>query len=121
MLCAINFLANSAYSSIAPFFPKEADQKGVPVAYIGIIFASYSISMAVCAPMYASMLTTRGSKNVLFTGCICMGLSMLTFGVLAYINNPLTFGFASLLCRVIEGFGNGCLNSACKFFLIILF
>lgn len=31
VLCIVNLVANSAYSSIAPFYPYEAVLKGVPV------------------------------------------------------------------------------------------
>ena len=37
---------------------------------------------------------------------------MFCFGLFVFIPDPLTYGIASFLCRVIEGFGNGCLNSA---------
>jgi len=37
---------------------------------------------------------------------------MFCFGLFYYIENPLAYGILSFLCRVIEGFGNGCLNSS---------
>jgi MFS family permease len=37
---------------------------------------------------------------------------MICFGLFIYIDDPLTYGICSFLCRFIEGFGNGCLNSA---------
>merc|ERR1719454_2133665 len=37
---------------------------------------------------------------------------MILFGLFIYINNPATYAILSFLCRFIEGFGNGCLNSA---------
>lgn len=37
---------------------------------------------------------------------------MLCFGLFIYIEDPLTYGIMSFVARVIEGFGNGCLNSA---------
>jgi MFS family permease len=113
-LCAINLFANSAYSSIAPFYPQEADKKGVPVGLIGITFASYSIAMAVFSPIFARLLTTKGSRFVLTLGCLCEGISMLIFGVLYYVQSPAWFASLSFLCRFLEGFGNGCLNSGCK-------
>lgn len=56
-LCLVNFTANSAYSSIAPFFPDEAANKGLPGEYFGFIFAGYSISMVVFAPVFAKLMT----------------------------------------------------------------
>jgi hypothetical protein len=40
ILCVVNLFANSAYSSIAPFYPIEAVKKGVPSSTLGLIFAS---------------------------------------------------------------------------------
>ena len=104
--------ANSAYSSIAPFYPKEAVQKGVPAAALGFIFAGYSISMCAFAPLFGSMLNKYGRKNVLMLGCLCESIAMFSFGFFIYIDDPVTYGIFSFLCRVVEGFGNGCLNCA---------
>ena len=114
-LCLINLFANSAYSSIAPFYPGEAIAKGVPEWSIGLVFSSYSISMAIFAPIFASLLYKRGPKQVLIVGCLCEGISMIVFGLLVYVVAPVIYACLSFLCRFLEGFGNGCLNSACKF------
>ena len=114
ILCFVNLFANSAYSSIAPFYPEEALRKGVPAEALGLVFSSYSISMAVFAPVFARLLYERGSKTVLVLGCICEGLSMVIFGLFFYINDAKLYATCSFLCRVLEGFGNGCLNSSCK-------
>jgi MFS family permease len=108
----VNLTANSAYSSIAPFYPAEAVKKGLPPATLGLIFSGYSISMCVFAPLFGSMLTNIGRKNVLMLGCLCESIAMFCFGLFIYIDDPVTYGVLSFLCRFIEGFGNGCLNSS---------
>ena len=40
-LSLVNLLTNSAYSSIAPFYPLEAAGKGVNPIYIGILFTKF--------------------------------------------------------------------------------
>lgn len=112
ILCLINLFANSAYSSIAPFYPYEAVKKGLPEETLGFIFAGYSISMFVFAPMFGAMLNKFGRKNVLILGCLCESIAMFCFGLFVLIESPVCYGIMSFLCRVIEGFGNGCLNSA---------
>ena len=112
ILCIVNLIANSAYSSIAPFYPYEAVLKGVPEETLGIIFSGYSISMVVFAPLFARMLTNVGRKNVLMLGCLCESIAMILFGLFIYIESPAAYAILSFLCRFIEGFGNGCLNSA---------
>ena len=116
VLCFVNLFANSAYSSIAPFYPGEAVAKGVPTSVLGFVFSSYSVSMFIFAPIFAHLLNTRGGKQVLILGCICEGVSMIVFGLFDYIDEPATYAICSFLCRFLEGFGNGCLNSSCKLF-----
>ena len=116
VLCFVNLFANSAYSSIAPFYPREAVAKGVPTSVIGFVFSSYSLSMCIFAPIFAHLLYTQGAKKVLIMGCVCEGVSMVVFGLFDYIQTPTSYAVASFLCRFLEGFGNGCLNSSCKSF-----
>lgn len=112
VLCLVNLTANSAYSSIAPFYPAEALAKGVPEACFGFIFAGYSISMCVFAPLFSHMLSKYGRKRVLILGCLCESIAMICFGLFIYIEDPLAYALLSFLCRFVEGFGNGCLNSS---------
>jgi MFS family permease len=108
----VNYIANSAYSSIAPFYPLEAMSKGVPSQYVGYIFSGYSISMCVFSPVFGIMLTKLGRKNVLIIGCLCESAAMISFGFFFYVQDPAAYASLSFLCRFVEGFGNGCLNSA---------
>jgi MFS family permease len=112
VLCLINLLANSAYSSIAPFFPKEAQAHGLPISSIGFIFSGYSVSMCIFAPMFNHMMNSLGRKWVLILGCLCEAIAMICFGFFVLIESPVAYGILSCLCRFVEGFGNGCLNSA---------
>ena len=112
VLCLINLMANSAYSSIAPFFPAEAKHKGLPISTLGFIFSGYSVSMFVFAPLFSHMLSSCGRKRVLVFGCLFEAIAMICFGLFDFIKNPVSYGILCFLCRFIEGFGNGCLNSA---------
>jgi MFS family permease len=82
VICLVNLIANSAYSSIAPFFPNEAISKGVPESVLGLIFSSYSIAMFVFAPLFKVMLDKYGSKKTLILGLVSMGIAMIVFGVM---------------------------------------
>jgi MFS family permease len=121
ILCAVNLLANSAYSSIAPFYPTEAISKGVPESIFGLVFSSYSVAMVLFAPMYAKILYTHGCRTVLTTGCIAEGIAMLVFGTFHFIEHPATFAVCSIICRFLEGFGNGCLNSGSQKLIMVTF
>ena len=111
-LCLVNLIANSAYSSIAPFFPGEAVKKHVPQFYIGFIFAGYSVSMWIFSPLFSSLLKQYGRKKVLMLGCLCESFAILLFAILIVIEDPFMYGVSCFMCRMIEGFGNGCLSSS---------
>ena len=68
--------------------------------------------MFVFAPLFSTLLTKYGRKNVLMLGCLCESVAMICFGFFIYIESPLVYAIACFLCRFIEGFGNGCLNSS---------
>lgn len=77
-----------------------------------MIFAGYSISMFLFSPIFGTLLTGIGRKNVLILGCLFEAIAMFCFGFFIFIKDPMVYSIVSFLCRVIEGFGNGCLNSA---------
>ena len=80
--------------------------------------------MAVFSPLFARLLNSHGPKRVLITGCICEGVSMIIFGLFDFIAAPDAYAVCSFLCRFLEGFGFGCLNSSCKssiFFCSLIF
>jgi len=66
--------------------------------------------MFLFAPLLGKMLTKYGRKNILMLGCLCESIAMFCFGLFVYIEDPMTYAILCFLCRVIEGFGNGCLN-----------
>lgn len=87
-ICMVNLFANSAYSSIAPFYPSEAKAKGVNESVIGFIFSSYAVAMLVFSPLYKRMLDKFGSKRVLIIGLVAEGSAMTVFGLFDYIQSP---------------------------------
>lgn len=87
-ICFVNLFANSAYSSIAPFYPGEAISKGVEPKMLGIVFSCYSVAMLVFAPLFKKMLDKYGSKKVLIAGLLCEGIAMCVFGLFDFIEDP---------------------------------
>jgi MFS family permease len=79
-ICLVNLFANSAYSQMAPFYPRVAVGKGVPESMIGVIFSSYSLAMFLFSPLYKKMLDRFGSSNLLFLGLVCEGVAELCMG-----------------------------------------
>ena len=107
-----NLLANSAYSSIAPFFPLEALRKGIAEGLIGFIFSIYSVSKVIASPLIAQMMGKTGRKPILLGGLLLEGVATVSFGLIESIDDALWFGLLSALCRLIMGLGNACLATA---------
>jgi MFS family permease len=59
-ICFITFFSNSAYSSIAPFYPSEALNKGVDSSSLGLVFSAYSFSMFLTSPFLGNIMNTYG-------------------------------------------------------------
>lgn len=111
-LALVNLLTNSAYSSIAPFFPFEAVKKGVNPSYIGFIFAVYSLSKACVSPIIGKIMSKTGRNIIIKFGLIFEGGAILLFGLIDYIDDGTTYGVLAGLCRAFEGAGNACLITA---------
>jgi len=79
-ICLVNLFANSAYSQMAPFYPRTAVGKGVPESLIGVVFSSYSMAMFLFSPLYKWMLDRFGSNNLIFLGLVCEGIAELCMG-----------------------------------------
>ncbi len=77
--------------------------------------------MAIFSPLFAHLLFTKGAKKVLFYGCLAEGISMVVFGLFDYITDATGYAVASFVCRFLEGFGNGCLNSGSAKVLMMVF
>ena len=112
VLCAIAFGANTAYSVVAPLLPNVVKALGLEAIYTAIIISGYPLGMIIFTPYFGKMLNSIGQKKTLLIGVVSMGVSMAVFGVLGGITNKWAFFSVALLCRVLMGFGNGCLNSA---------
>ncbi|RWS22760.1 MFS-type transporter SLC18B1-like protein [Leptotrombidium deliense] len=57
-ICIIygNICNGAAYSLIAPFFPKEAEEKGLTPSQYGFVFAIYEIGCFVLCPIFGKMI-----------------------------------------------------------------
>jgi len=51
MLACANFFSTIAFSCIAPFFPREAQKKGLSTTEVGVIFGIFELVMLVVSPL----------------------------------------------------------------------
>jgi MFS family permease len=54
---------------------------------MGYMFAAYSIAVIIASPMIGKLITIYGRLSLMKVGIITMGVSMILFGCLNYIEN----------------------------------
>lgn len=90
---------------IAPFFPTEADNKGISSVHIGFIFATYNLVNCLTSPLFGKYLPVLGAKFTCLAGTWVSGGCNLLFGFLPKISDPSTFLVYCYIIRGIEGAG----------------
>jgi MFS family permease len=86
----VSFLSNSAYALIAPFLPFLFAEKGIELSLMGYIFSTYSVAVIICSPFVGKMLSKLGRRRFIQIGLFTMGLSMLAFAFISYIDSSRT-------------------------------
>jgi len=93
--------------SLAPIFPSEARSRGISLPMIGLIYAAYSISNTLMAPIVGLTLGKVGRRKYVLIGMICLFVSMTMFGAVPVISSVKTdfneneFIFVTLTARLI--------------------
>ncbi|XP_059175190.1 MFS-type transporter SLC18B1-like [Physella acuta] len=105
MLALSVFSCGSGYSLLAPFYPLEAEKKGVSQTIIGLVFSVFSIVSFCASPIIGGMLTILGAKFVCVAGLGLAGCSSLLFGVLDKCPSGTPFIVLSFIVRVVEALG----------------
>ena len=106
------FIAGIAGSLQAPFYPKEAEYKGVNQAQVGIVFALYHFTIFITSPFFGKNVPKIGAKRMIYLGLFVMGTSAIGFGLMAHIQDKTTFICLCLIIRVIEAVGHSCFKTA---------
>uniref|UniRef100_A0A914GSB4 Major facilitator superfamily (MFS) profile domain-containing protein n=1 Tax=Globodera rostochiensis TaxID=31243 RepID=A0A914GSB4_GLORO len=112
MLAIANLCSTVVFSCLGPFYPDEAKRKGMSKPQIGLVFGFFELVMFVAAPLIGKYMHLIGSKWVCSGGLLINALAAIVFGTLKWINNGVTFFWASLLIRLVEAFGEACFHTA---------
>ena len=112
VLCFVAFLAGIAGSLQAPFYPKEASDKGVSKTHVGMVFAIYHFTIFASSPFFGKYHRNIGIKRMIYTGIIIMGSCAIGFGLLDLIQNSDLFIFLSYFIRGIEALGHSSFKTA---------
>ncbi|XP_078362675.1 MFS-type transporter SLC18B1-like [Oculina patagonica] len=111
-LCLVTALSDGALSMIVPFFPQQAEVRGVSTAVVGLIFGSYPFMAFMFAPICGLLISKKGPNRVLFFGMFASGTSLTLFGFCAWISNTTEFAVLSFLLRTLTAFGEAASETA---------
>jgi MFS family permease len=86
MLLIIGF-SNCAYAIVAPFLPFELERQGISQAYMGYVFASYSIAVIFLSPLFGAYIHIIKRTRLILIGILAMGISFFLLGLSDKINH----------------------------------
>ena len=111
-LTLINLLQNTGVSQTGPFFPFEAERKGVPRIMLGFIIAQFSLVYIIASIATGKYLGQIGRPRGLRFGLYFVVVQLLILGAIYYIDNMYLFIFMAFFAQTLGGIGAG-LNSTC--------
>ncbi|XP_059154909.1 MFS-type transporter SLC18B1-like [Physella acuta] len=96
------FSSGCGFSLMAPFFPQEAEKKGVSNTVTGFIFSSFEFMIFISSPFFGNYLTRIGPKFMLVSGLLVAGSCSILFGTLDRCPPGLPFIVVCFACRCVE-------------------
>ncbi|KAF7287172.1 hypothetical protein GWI33_002541 [Rhynchophorus ferrugineus] len=121
MLALVDFFCFCSMSIMAPFFPKEAAEKGLSETTTGFIFSFYALVMFISSPIFGKILPSFGAKFLFLLGMFIAGSCNLLFGMLEYIHDYTMFTVLCLVIRGFEALGASAFSTASYVFVVNTF
>ncbi|XP_037076204.1 MFS-type transporter SLC18B1-like [Pollicipes pollicipes] len=114
IVCVVtgHMLFGSIGGVLVPFFPTEAQRRGVSQTLVGGVFASFAFSQFVFSPLVAKLVPVLGASRVFQVGLFTAGVSTVAFGLLDCIPDAGAFIAACYVLRVVEALGTACFVTA---------
>lgn len=79
---SMNFSSMICYSILGPFFPKEAEKKGVNASIVGMIFGCFSVFNLIFSLIMGKYIVQIGAKFMFVAGMLVSGCCTILFGIL---------------------------------------
>ena len=120
--CVILYLAEGVnVSATGPFFPNEAQKKGVTQTMIGIISAVTMFALWFMSLLLLFLASEKNKKPLFYIGLFTSAATCIIFGELVLIKNTNLFIISCVVTRFLMGIGCACIWSAGAPILIPLF
>ncbi|GAB1610828.1 MFS-type transporter SLC18B1-like [Argonauta hians] len=101
-MCCITLVQSLCFSVLAPFFPAEAQLKGLSPLETGMIFGAFELMIFLTAPFFGAYLTKFGIKFTYIAGCLSAGICTVIFGFLKWCPPGYQFLLMCFLARSVE-------------------
>ncbi|XP_065203815.1 MFS-type transporter SLC18B1-like [Planococcus citri] len=105
IVACVNFFCSACVSLQAPFYPKEAENKGATATEYGLVFGSFELVGFLTSPLFGKIVDRVGAKFLLSVGLIVSSTSTILFGLLDLISGRALFISLSFLLRICESLG----------------
>ncbi|CAL8093269.1 unnamed protein product [Orchesella dallaii] len=112
-----NFLAGMVYNMKGPFYPQEAESKGVTPSQYGFVFGIFEFVKVFASPLYGKYMNQLGTRKIFLGSLYIVAICSILFGLLDEISDATTFLVCSLALRVVEAIGSS--GYSCALFSII--
>ena len=80
---------------------------------IGVIFSIYSLGGMIASPIVGQYIDKTGPKYFITRGLIILGLSLVFFGLLDFLESSNTIAALATILRFIQGISAGCVSTSC--------
>ncbi|XP_030829068.1 MFS-type transporter SLC18B1 [Strongylocentrotus purpuratus] len=96
----------TSFSVLAPFFPYEAQKKGVNPTETGLVFGIFSLVSFIACPICGKYLPVVGGKFMFLSGSFVAAGCNILFGVLDRIDDKTMFLTYCFVIRTVEALGS---------------
>jgi len=105
LVCVELFVGQLGYAVMFPFFPGEADDKGLSSGLVGWIFGVFQLVVVICTPISAKMIPRYGPTWLLNSSNFLIANANILFGFVWLISSPWLFAVCCIALRAILGVG----------------
>ncbi|XP_052737167.1 MFS-type transporter SLC18B1-like [Bicyclus anynana] len=120
-LALVDFMSFCSMSIMAPFFPREATEKGLSETMCGIVFSFYAVVMFITSPFFGKYLPKIGAKFMFIAGMFMAGACNVLFGTLVLVQDPTMFTVLCFVVRGMEALGASAYSTASYVFVVNAF
>ncbi|KAG5892966.1 hypothetical protein JTB14_015011 [Gonioctena quinquepunctata] len=120
-IALVDFMSFCSMSIMAPFFPKEASEKGLSDTLSGFVFSFYALVMFIASPIFGKIIPILGAKFLFLFGIFVAGACNILFGLLDNIENITLFTTLCLVVRGLEALGASAFSTASYVFVVKTF